>query len=188
METPGEIAAKTLAWQVETQSSVDIEVTTTIASTLPRAEVPGSFSSMIDHYIETASGNRFLDSRAMNGGVVVNHYTHFGYQGKFTDLNYADKEAERQVNATITNHFTQEDTSDRKQVPIPLLYLHVGRKPLQEALPKAEYLGTGDCLGRECQVFLFVFCGPQIAQVAARALGCQCPQVWHRVLFASFAV
>jgi hypothetical protein len=155
LDSPAQLAAKKLAWQLETQTSVEMEVTTTIIPLGKAANRPRDFTSTVEHYIETSAGQRFLDTRGMKDGVVVNHYAHYGEGGTFTDVNYNPKEVEKQLSVYKTNHFFMEDLSDRRQVPPPIFYLYVGRKSLHEALPMADYLGTSECLGKECDLFLF---------------------------------
>ena len=155
MDSPAQVAAQKLAWQGKTQTSVEIEVTTTIIPMGEDAGKPRAFTLIEEHYIETSVGQRYLDFRGVKDGVLVVRSTHYGENGTFTDVNYGRKDVEKQQSVNKTKHFYLEDSTDRRQVPSPLLYFYVGRKSLYEALPKADYLGTGECLGKECDLFLF---------------------------------
>ena len=152
---PAEVAAKQFAWQLETQTSIDLEVTTSINPLGEQAQHTRNFTSTIDYYIETTEGQRFFEMCGINSGAVVNRSVHFGDRGKYTEVNYRMNDTENQEYKFVTNHFWMEDGSDRRQVPQPLLFFYVGRKPLHEVLPKAEYLGADKCLDRECDLFLF---------------------------------
>ncbi len=155
MDSPAELAAKQLAWQLETQTSVNLEVTTTITAFSDKASKTPEFTSTEDHYIETAAGQRFLEFRGMKSGLAVTRSSHYGEGGRFTDVNYRLNDTGVQESVFITNHFWMEDASERRQVPSPLLHFYVGRKPLHQALPKAQYLGISKCLDRDCDIFLF---------------------------------
>ena len=155
MQNPTESAIKKLAWNLETQESVDLLVTTQIHHLEARSGGSLAFDSFDEHYIATGSDRRFLEFRSLKSGTLVSRSLHYGDRGKFTDINFPADDAVHQQSVYVTNNFFLEDKNDRKQIPQPLLFFYVGRKPLHEALPAAEYLGTGECLGRECDRFLF---------------------------------
>lgn len=155
MDSPAELAAKKLAWEVESRSSVDLHVTTTIRNHQTGEEKNSAFNTIHEHYIETAAGQRFCAFRGLLDGKVTTRFEHFGDGKKFADVNFNPKNPDEQQAVIIKRQYFMEDRSDHKDVPQPLLYLYVGRTPLHEALPKAQYLGTEKVIGRDCDVFLF---------------------------------
>jgi hypothetical protein len=156
MDSPAQAAAKKLSWEVESRKSVEVKVTTTITDHRAGTRKEPDFNTITEHYIETAAGQRYCDFRGLKSGELHSHLTHFGDGSKFADLNYDPNDWEVQQNVFIKKQYWMEEGSDHKQVPQPLLFLYVGREPLHEALPRAEYLGKGQVIGRDCNLFLFV--------------------------------
>jgi hypothetical protein len=107
------------------------------------------------YYIETAAGQRFSEFQGLKSGKVMSRSSHFGDRSRFADVNYSSENPDLQQTIYINRQYWMEDRNDRKQLPHPLLFMYVGRDPLHEALPKAQDLGKGEVLGRECDVFLF---------------------------------
>ncbi len=155
MNSPAEVAAKQLAWDMESRKSVEVRFTYGMVNGEPDPSQPKALDTIVEHYIETAAGQKFYDFRGMKGDAITYRSTHFGDGAKFTDINYDSKNIESQQLVYVKREFWMEEGSDRRQLPKPLLFLYVGRVPLYKALPKAEYLGKGEVIGRECNLFLF---------------------------------
>jgi hypothetical protein len=63
-------------------------------------------------------------------------------------------ESEQEV-IEIGRDFMGEAGIGHTSRPEPLAYFHVGKVPLYEALPRAEHIGEGEQIGRDCDVFRF---------------------------------
>lgn len=155
MDSPSEVASKQLAWDMEPRKSVEVRVTYVITNNQSDPSRPAAFNTVVEHYLETASGQKFYEFRGMKGDAVTSRSIHFGDGTKFTDINYDPKNTESQQSVFVKRQFWMEEGSDRKQLPHPLLFLYVGRVPLYKSLSKAQYLGKGEVIGRECNLFLF---------------------------------
>ena len=157
MDSIAELAGKQLAWEMESRKSVEVQVTTAITNHVAASSSKQVFDTVEEHYIETAAGQRFCDFRGVKSGSgkVVARSAHFGGGRKFADISFVPENPEVQQSISIKRQYWMEESSDRRQLPAPLLFLYVGREPLYEALPKAQSLGKGEVMGRECNVFLF---------------------------------
>jgi hypothetical protein len=150
-----EQAAKTLAWEFESRKSIETRTRTLIHNQDKNTGVSQDFDTLSEHYIETATGRRFYEFRALKGDEIVQRSLHYGDGTKFADVDYRPDDPETQNAIFINRQFWMEGRNDRRQVPQPFLYLYVGREPLHEALPKATHLGQDKVIGRECEIFLF---------------------------------
>ncbi len=152
MQSPGELAAKKLAWEIESRKSVEALVRTTLK---PGPENPphSTYDSIEEHFIEL-DGKRFCDNRFFTAGGVVGRDTHFWDGNQSADVTYMP-DLRRQLYVTISRQYHKENAGDRMERPHPFLLLYVGRTPLHKALAKATYCGTGEAMGRKCELFLF---------------------------------
>lgn len=155
MDSPADLVAKKLAWDLESRKSVEVRVRYEITNHEADAKSTPAFNTVVEHYIETATGRRFGELRAIKSGTVTARFSHYADGSKFADVNYIPDNPDVQSAVMIKRHYFTEERSDRKQIPQPLLFLYVGREPLHEALPKAQFLGKGEVIGRECNAFLF---------------------------------
>ena len=157
METPAEHASNQLAWAWESLRSVEVRLTYSIHNHKADPLRSPAFDKVVEHYIETASGERFYEFEGVDSktGATNSKSLHYGDGAKFTDVNFDNKNTNNQNSVSVTHDFWMESGSDRKQLPQPLLYLDVGREPLSKAVLKARDLGQSEVLGRKCQVFLF---------------------------------
>lgn len=144
-----------LAWELETRKSVEIEVVTKIIKRRTGEKRPISFDSTDEHYIETAVGQRYCDDRLRLGDKVVGRSAHFGNGSRFANVTYYDQDTSLQKVVEYRRSYWKEETGSRKEIPGPIRFLYVGHEPLNKSLPKAEYLGKGKVIDRECEVFLF---------------------------------
>ena len=155
MDSIAERAARQLAEEMESRKSIEVRCELTINNHTARPSGTMAINIVADHYIETATGKRLLESENMKDGKVVSRSFHYGDGTKFADVNFNSKNPDEQAVVYIKREFWLEEKNDRRQLPQPLLYLYVGREPLYEALTKAEYLGKSEVMGRECHAFLF---------------------------------
>jgi hypothetical protein len=157
MQSPAEVAAKKLAWEMESWKSVELQLHTDFENKDPAREppFPRTFWST-SHYVETAAGQRFFEMRMKPDNVVETavsiHFTDGSKCALLLRRDVGDVAGQEQV--TIKRAFSYEDRGMTYR-PEPLKYLYVGLRPLHEVLPQAEYLGSGVRLNRECDRFLF---------------------------------
>lgn len=156
-DTPGERAAAKLAREIEARRAVEIRVRTEVVgqSAPDPAAAGGSRGEFVDHYIETAAGERFFERRMTFADGTTSRTADYCDGARYAHVEYNRSEPEFQNVVFITRQFFQEDQSDRRNMPEPLLYLYVGRLPLHKALPNAEYLGESRVLDRPADKFLF---------------------------------
>ncbi len=62
---------------------------------------------------------------------------------------------EHQKQIGITHDFSYEKQINITARPIPFFYLYIEKTPIYEALPKARYLGKGQAMDRNCEMFRF---------------------------------
>jgi hypothetical protein len=153
MGTPAETFAERLAWELESWKSVEVRARHEMVS----REAPPSVdhNGILEHYIESSSGQRYYNFQFLKNGGPASRYAYFADGQRCADVQYSDGDPETQRSIVIKRGFRLEDQSDRVDRPVPLLYLYVGREPLHEALREAHYLGQARVLGRGCEAFLF---------------------------------
>jgi hypothetical protein len=155
-ESVAKEAAARLAWDVETRKSVDILVQTRIIPEKNDPAAPPAFDTVEDHFLISAAGQRMCESRHLLAGKLVNRYTYYDQLTKCADVSYHPDNLEKPQGVVIKRQFWMENLGDRKQLPVPLIFLYVGREPLQKALlTKARPVGEDEVIGRPCDVFLF---------------------------------
>jgi hypothetical protein len=155
-DSPADRAAKKLAWDIESRRSIEIRVRTDISPPTNRnVGRPMDFNAYVDHYIDTASGQRFNERTNLKGETAVDRAEDYGDGSRFAHVQFVRTKLDVQQTVAINRQYFQEESIDRKNLPIPLLYEFVGRQPLHKALAKAEQLGETKVLGRTCDAFLF---------------------------------
>jgi hypothetical protein len=156
-DDPARAAAERLAWDMESRKSIEFTVRTHITKSsgkpMPGAAEP--FQIYEEHYIETAIGQRFSEFRGLRDNVVVSRAAYYADGKRFAQVNFNGRDPNLQNYVLVTRYFAQENTSDHRDVPRPFLFLYVGREPLHKALPRADYQGTTEVIGRKCEGFLF---------------------------------
>ena len=150
-----EDAAKKLAWEVESRRSVDMRTKTKPTNNSLNSGEEPLFNTYEEHYIETAAGKRFGEFVGMMDDVVTARWQDFGDGSRCAHVDFDRGDTDLQKTVAITRQYWREDQSDRKTIPAPLLYLYVGREPLQKMLLNAEILGESRVLDRQCDRFLF---------------------------------
>jgi hypothetical protein len=155
--TPAEEAARKLAWIIESPRSVELEVRTRIIEHVPLNPDggPQEWDVSLERYIETATGQRLLEYQGYKEKVLRTRNTSYSDGTRFAHVDHDPDRPERQHQAFVMRRFWQEDRSDRRHLPVPWIFLYVGREPLHKALPHAEALGEARVLGRPCEAFLF---------------------------------
>jgi hypothetical protein len=154
MESPAESAARKLTWEMGTWKSIEIQDHYDAVNEVLERGQPRTFQE-VRRYIETASGQRFYDTRLSNDLKEVTTDSDYSDGARCANLFRIDKggvAGEEQVSITRAFGIEREGWSNR---PTALNYLYVGLKPLPEALPQAQYLGADKQLNRQCDRFLF---------------------------------
>ena len=137
LESPGELAAKRLAWELETRKSVELRTRTDITSTKADPQRPADFDAIEDHYVENAAGQRKCDSRHFKSDAAVGRYEHFSDGMRCADVNFSKNDLDKQESIIFKRQYWMEDRSERRECPQPLRFLYVGREPIHKALPSA---------------------------------------------------
>lgn len=155
METPNEIAAERLAWEMGAWNSIELRMRHDFTSHKADPLDPPVFDRVEEHYIETALGQRYYETLSIDSksDQITFRLIRYGQEGRSVDVTYDRENTSKQYHALVKRAFANEDKSDRPEKPIPHVFYYVGRKPLYEVLPEAEYIGTDQVLGRDCEIF-----------------------------------
>jgi len=153
MANPAEMAAKRLAWELESWTSIEIRTREDSVESLSTKH-PNPFYSE-RHYIETAAGQRMSETRLVNSKGVERLQVNFTDGQRAADVLQTDTGGWDHQQVSIKRAFGSEGSSGWADRPEPLLNFYVGILPLPKALASAEYLGEARLLGRDCDVFLF---------------------------------
>ena len=113
-----------------------------------------TFNVYSEHYIQTAAGKRFRETRGLKDEKVLSREQQFHDGSKCARVAFNRDDPEVQDSVVIKRQFGMEDQSDRRDLPQPLLQFYVGREPLYQALTKGRPLGQAKVMGRGCDVFL----------------------------------
>jgi len=106
-------------------------------------------------YIETAAGDRFLETVNFLPDGNKTRYSSYFHDGRAATVGYDPKDSNVQTQVSITRAFHREDRTGTNARPIPLSYFYIDKVPLYEALPKAEYLGEEAGKFGSCDKYLF---------------------------------
>ena len=140
----------------DSQASVEVRLRTTIVNRgTDNGGKPADFDALEVHYIETAAGQRFDETKGLLGSKVVFRHQDFSDGDKAAHVEFPREAMDKQSTVSIDRSYWQEDTSDRRNAPAHLQFLYVGRKPLAGALASSEYLGETKVLDRTCDQYLF---------------------------------
>jgi hypothetical protein len=138
-------------------TSIEVEAVTQLSFGDPSA-FPGPVARELrTTYIETDDGERFQELRARLVDGSENFAGHAYSDGiRCASVSYHKDDPSRQRLIRISGSFSGEAMGLSSQRPLPLRFLHVGLKPLPEALREgAQHLGQAETLDRPCEVFLF---------------------------------
>jgi hypothetical protein len=120
----------------------------------------------IDHeYVETNSGQRYFDTRIPSTDGSIARRCGYSDGRRFASVDYhRDRNADRAETINVTASFLSEAREGYADRPHPLQFLHVGLKPLYQALSEGKPSGEGKVLGRPCDVVRFTVPGPRRTQ------------------------
>lgn len=106
-------------------------------------------------YIETAAGDRLLETvNFLPDGNKTRHSSFF-HDGRAATIDYDPKDSSVQKRVSITRTFHRENSPGANARPIPLAHFYLDKAPLYEVLPKAEYLGEETGKLGLCDKYLF---------------------------------
>jgi hypothetical protein len=106
-------------------------------------------------YIETAAGDRFLETiGVLPDGAKIRRSSYF-HNGRAAAVTYDPKDSTVEEHVSISRTFHRENLPGANGRPVPLSYFYVDKVPLYEALPKAEYLGEETGKFGLCDKYLF---------------------------------
>jgi hypothetical protein len=150
-------AVRQLMAEMNSWKNIELKVRATNKFT----HVPPSLAKtpLFDHsdytYIETASGDRFLEEvHALPDGSEGRSASYYhGDRGAKVVYDRKDSSVQKQV--SITRAFDREDKPGSTGRPAPLKFFYVDKVPLYEALPKAEHLGEAPGEFGVCDRYLF---------------------------------
>ncbi len=158
MANPAEMAAKKLAWNMESWKSIELRLREDFEKMAPTQGPDDVRTFRGDfHYIETAAGQRLSEEpTTADGGdrtLVSIHYSDGARSALLVRVDQGGVPGPEQV--SIHRAFGKEDEGGMSHRPEPLRAFYAGLVPLSKALPKANYLGEGRQLGRACDRFHF---------------------------------
>lgn len=158
--SPADSHAEKLEWLNASWSSIDLRLKHMLHELVSKGGRVQVFDQINIHYLETSSGRRFLDETYLNSSTGKEVYEEIhvfdGIRGTDWSRRLDPKSREQVV---IHKHFYMEDSAPETKKPVPLYYQWVGRRPLHEAIRKAQYLGEAAHDGKKCDTFLFVKTG-----------------------------
>jgi hypothetical protein len=106
-------------------------------------------------YIETAAGDRFLETvGVLPDGAEIRRASYF-QDGRAATVTYDPKDSTVQKKVSISRTFHGENLPGTNARPVPLSFFYVDKVPLYEALPNAEYLGKEAGKLGPCDKYLF---------------------------------
>ena len=112
-------------------------------------------SRVEQRYVETKAGHRLFDNLGTGKDGWISHYAGYCDGKRCAYVEYDHKVPGKQVAIGISHKFMGEMKHGFLESPEPYRFSHVGLVPLREALPKAERAGSGEVIGRTCEVFHF---------------------------------
>ena len=152
MANPAEMAAKRLAWELESWTSIEIRTHEDSVESFSTKHPIRFYNER--HYIETAAGQRMSEMRLGDAKGVKGLQVAFTDGQRAADVLQTDLGGWDHQQVSIKRAFGHEGTSGWADRPEPLLSFYVGTVPLPKALATAEYLGEDRLLGRDCDAFL----------------------------------
>jgi len=111
-------------------------------------------------YTATNRGHRFFDHLRFDKGGTNLHRAGYSDGSKCAAVDYRHDDPNRQESIVISHLFLDEMKHGFLAAPAPYRYSHVGLVPLRKALSEAQYMGRGEAIGRECDLFHFKAVGP----------------------------
>jgi hypothetical protein len=147
-----DVAARSLAREMTTWSSIDLSVREEGRHVIPRKNQPTTFSNA-HHYIETQKGQRMIDSVFGSEGKKMSHVSAYDDGARCARVVFLG--ASKQHSLLISRSFLNEGGTGSTDRPPPLQFFYVGKVPIYEALSRSTYLGKGEILGKSTEIILF---------------------------------
>ena len=152
MDEVAELHADQLGWVLGSWKSITLKSAESFENRDVGSKQYSAYEASF-HYIETATGRRYLEDVTDPEGDAVTKTSRYYTDASKSGMLLARAGAPTQQ-LTIKRAFGTEDKGQTNR-PAPLNYLYVGLIPLPEALPQATYLGEKTTSGRICDVFVF---------------------------------
>jgi hypothetical protein len=150
-----EDAAKNLAWEVESWKSIELKVRHdySLQANSERGDHAAT-STLIQHYIQTAKGERLAELLTLVPGTQNRAYASYTDGKSCVDITFEADFNSPQKQFVYKKVFADEGRSVTSQIPPPLRYFFLEQKPLHEQLIKGSSLGLVRMLGRDCERIL----------------------------------
>jgi hypothetical protein len=143
------LARETRSWK-----SIEILYRDDLINHVPIEQLgAGPNASSRNRYVETSSGNRLMEIKYYNGDTLIRRRESYFDGERGTNFLYKGLEGTPEVR--IEKGFMGEDRTGSTRRPGCLVYLRVGKVPIDEALAQAQPLGIGKVIGRDVDLFLF---------------------------------
>lgn len=121
----------------------------------PKARPP-TYDTFESHYIETALGQKRMETKQFLGGVLRRRSEAYLDGKKGADVVFGGAGFLKIVQAEVRREFPRlSASSEQAKAPDPLRNYHLGRDPLYAVLGRAEHLGADRMLDRPCELFYF---------------------------------
>ena len=138
-----------------TFTTINMKVTIVQSSTKDAKSATLVESRWEESYSATNKKQRIFDQQMFGQGGFSFHRTGYSNGSKCASVWYDRADPNRQSQITISHNFLNEAKYGFLEAPIPYRCSHVGLIPLHEAIPAAEHVGTGEVIGRSCNLFHF---------------------------------
>jgi len=156
MSNPADLAAKKLAWEMESWSSIEMksqeDMVNHTAANDPKQWSKAHFEH---HYIASAAGERMFKIRITPAAGKEHRQTNYFDGARAAGVLDTDSGGWDHQQATIKRAFGTEDRIGWSEAPDPLRQFYVGLVPIHKALATAVPLGDARHLDRDCDTFLF---------------------------------
>lgn len=141
--------------EMQSWSSIELKVSVRQENQNLPAFVTDPLAHFVQHYIETARGQRLLDEiRTMASGKATRD-AYYSDGERCAHVRFDPNDSSVQTKIDISDHFSYENEIGATRRPDPLGYYYIGKEPIYEALRNAKPLGDGEAAGRACDRFLF---------------------------------
>ena len=156
MDNSAQAAMIKLAVEMKSWKSVELKTRHELTR---YAEVPGLtgdfFNLHEQHYVETKGGERFMETVRRSATAPARRDAGYCDGETCSQIVFCGIDLKKQIEFRITRSFLGEGEKGSTTKPLSLIFLHVGKTPIYEALSEARGLGSGRVIGRDVNLFLF---------------------------------
>ena len=156
MNNPADLAAKRLAWEMESWSTIEMKSHEDMVNNMAAKDhTQWAKAHFEHHYIASATGQRMFEVRITPVGAKVYRQANYFDGARAADVLVSDADGWEHQYVTIKREFGMEGRAGWVECPDPLRQFYVGLVPLPKMLAKAVPLGDARLLNRDCDAFLF---------------------------------